>query len=594
MNGPCGSYPAPNPGRSTAHARGRLALPSALLALLLTAPAGPATAALQISGASDAQAANIRLLTSLADLDCAAPAWLVRLRYRQLDADVRRALEGLGHYNASWEHTLTFSEECWDVELAVVAGPPLVVREITFTVSGDAEDDTNLTSLASSSGLAPAQTFSHAAYGNLKRAVTARAAERGYFDGEFLRAAIDVHVAENAADIELAYDSGRRYPYGELTLSQDLLNEDLVLRYAQWVPGEPYTASGLAALSDRLQSSGYFDQVIVEPIVPDAYGPVDVVAKLDGHGRATYSVGAGYSTDIGPRLRSGYEDRRVNARGHQLSGDLTVSPVLSEISATYRRPLADPTIEWLSYNVGFQAEDTDTAEAESITAGLRRVRRLGGGWLRTDSFRLVVEDYTVGSVTDRARLVLPGVAFGRERSDDPINPSNGYRLSLTARGTSEALGSSTEFVQLLADAKWVRSLGSGYRVLTRLGLGVTFEQDFSELPPSVRFFAGGNESVRGFGFETLGPTDEDGVVIGGSQLATASVEVDRNVYRSVALAAFVDAGNAFDGDNIEARVAAGLGVKWRSPVGPLRLYVARPLNFDERDLRIHISLGPDL
>ncbi len=127
-----------------------------------------------------------------------------------------------------------------------------------------------------------------------------------------------------------------------------------------------------------------------------------------------------------------------------------------------------------------------------------------------------------------------------------------------------------------------------------MSFGTTLKDNFDELPPSVRFFAGGNESVRGFGFEQLGPEDSEGLVIGGSHLLTASLEFERSFYKQFSWAAFVDAGNAFDGTQIEARVGAGLGLKWRSPLGPLRVYLAHPLNYSTRAVRLHISLGPDL
>ena len=565
------------------------------LAFGLIATVAPASAELVLSGTNDAQAANIRLLSQLDELECDAAPWLIRFRFERLNAEIARALEGLGFYSATWDTSLRFDETCWRAVADIAPGPPLLLREFSYRVAGEAAADPALGALAEGSALVPDAPFDHAAYGRLKRQVTALAAERGYFDGVFRRAAIDVYRDLNVADVELDFDSGARYHFGALNIEQSLLDEELVRRYTRWTQGEPYSAGALAALSDRLQSSGYFNQVIVEPLVPESYGPVNVVARLEGSGRATYSVGAGYSTDVGPRLRVGYEDRRVNSRGHQLSGDLIASPVVSELSATYRQPLADPTVEWLSYTVGIRGEDTDTAEADSLTAGIRRIRRLGRGWLRTDSLELIVSDYTVGSVEDRARLVMPGTAISRERSDDPINPSRGYRLTLAVRGTARAIGANTRFLQVTADGKWITSIGEHYRLIARTSLGLTAERNFEELPPSVRFFAGGNESVRGFAFETLGPTNADGVVVGGTQLAVASLEVDRHIAGNLALAAFVDAGNAFDGSDIDARVAAGLGIKWRSPVGPLRFYVASPLNDDDaRDVRIHVSLGPDL
>lgn len=558
------------------------------------AMAQPACADLAVVGASPVAADNIRLVTALDELPCDAPPWLVRVRFEQLDDDIRRALAGLGYYQATWQTQLDFEQGCWHASVAVQQGMPVLLRHFAFELAGDGSADANLAALTQADGFASGTALDHERYRALKRSINAFAAERGYFDGEFSHAAIDVYVDDNVADIDLRYDAGRRYVFGDLIIEQDLVDADLIYRYAAWEPGAAYSATRLATLNQRLQSSGYFTEVVVEPTIPDTYGPVDVVARLSGDPAPTYLIGAGYSSDIGPRFSAGYENRRVNRRGHQLHGDLSVAPVRSELSATYRRPLRDPSIEWLSYTLGAQAEDTDTADSESVAVAVQRVRRLGAGWLRTDSLTLEVSDFTVGSVDDSATLLMPALAFSRERSDDPIYPRRGGRLVLSARGAAEALGSSSEFLQLRADARWIRALTRRIRLLSRASLATTYAPDLEELPPSVRLFAGGNESVRGFGFETLGPRDADGVVVGGAHLAVASIELDYELPRGFAVALFADGGNAFDGTTVDARLAAGLGIKWRSPVGPLRFYVARPLNFDERDLRVHISLGPEL
>ena len=135
---------------------------------------------------------------------------------------------------------------------------------------------------------------------------------------------------------------------------------------------------------------------------------------------------------------------------------------------------------------------------------------------------------------------------------------------------------------------------AGGRVLIRGELGYTEVTDVTELPASIRFFAGGDSSVRGFAYESLGPEDESGDVIGGRHLATGSLEVDHPITERWHLAAFTDAGNAFNTINeFEPRHSAGLGVRWRSPLGPIRLDIARAID-EHRDWRIHLSMGPDL
>ena len=146
----------------------------------------------------------------------------------------------------------------------------------------------------------------------------------------------------------------------------------------------------------------------------------------------------------------------------------------------------------------------------------------------------------------------------------------------------------------MASAKWIWSLPNEARIIFRGEVGTTWKDDFNALPPSVRFFAGGDTSVRGYEYESLGPTDTDGEVIGGSSLAVASVEYEHPIVPRWSVAAFVDSGDAFDDSSFETNTGVGVGFRWQSPLGPIRVDVAKPFDGDDRGARLHISLGPDL
>ena len=271
-----------------------------------------------------------------------------------------------------------------------------------------------------------------------------------------------------------------------------------------------------------------------------------------------------------------------------------MSKVIQALVVEYRKPLTDPRSEWLSYTAGLTAEDTDTSKSEEARVGVRRSKRMSRDWMRTLALDLTYDRYDIGGVEDSSRLVLPAVLYDHKRADRDIFPTRGRRLSLELRGTAEFIGSSTTFLQAIVSGRIVRSLNEDSRLLARATFGLTAKSDFDELPPFVRFFAGGDDSVRGFGFETLGPVDDAGNVIGGSNLLVASIEYEHRLRGNFLWAAFVDAGNAFDGTDVDPAVGAGLGLKWLSPLGPLRFYLAHPLNKSDRDVRLHIRLGPDL
>jgi translocation and assembly module TamA len=262
------------------------------------------------------------------------------------------------------------------------------------------------------------------------------------------------------------------------------------------------------------------------------------------------------------------------------------------VTANYRMPIRSRS-EWLNFDAGIESEDTETAESERLEIGARRVHERRGDWTRTELLSLRVEDFVVADQASRARLLMPGVDWTRIRADNEIRPTMGSRLSLELRGANDALVSDTSFVQAVAQGKWIWSLPRGRRILVRGQVGATAKRNFEELPASVRFFAGGDNSVRGYDFEALGPLDADGKVIGGSSLAVGSFELEQPLRERWSLAFFVDSGNAFEGSRIDAQTGAGIGGRWQSPLGPIRIDLAKALD-GEREWRVHVSLGPDL
>jgi translocation and assembly module TamA len=240
-------------------------------------------------------------------------------------------------------------------------------------------------------------------------------------------------------------------------------------------------------------------------------------------------------------------------------------------------------------------EKTDTSTSDTLELGIRRVVSRRSSWQETQFLDLTVEDFEVGDIESRSRLLTPGISWYRVDADTAIRPDRGNRLGLEISAANDSLGSDTDFIQIDASGKWIWSFENRSRLLLRARLGVTRQRNFDELPASVRFFAGGDNSIRGYGFESLGPIDENGAVIGGDRLAVASIEYEVPIRRRWSAAVFIDSGNAFQSGNFEAKTGAGFGVRWQSPLGPIRVDLAWPIDDAmEDDPRLHVSLGADL
>ncbi len=566
---------------------------SLLVFLLLTA--SWARAELQVNGVNDNIARNVETYVGLAAEPCDADSRLIRRRFRKVEVEVRSALEPFGYYDPTIEKTLSIDDTCWRATVTIDTGQAVILRNTDISITTPSADSADFSDLGAPETLVPGMQLRHASYETFKEHLQVRAAERGYVEAEFSKNTIDVWPDENAADISLHYDSGPRYQFGEVRLDEDFLETSLVSAFLEFDEGMPYDSRLLNKAYADLSFSGYFSRIELLPLVEEAAdGKIPVRVLLEPADRIEYTVGAGLSTDIGPRLRAGYQNRRLNSKGHRFRTDVGLSPVIQGLTAEHRRPMADPRTEWLSYTAALAREDNDTYQGDSARVGFRRSKRISARWLRTLSLDLSYERFDLAADTQRSRLVLPAVAYDHKRADRDIFPTRGRRLTLQLSGTGEFIGSDTSFLQTVLNARIIHSLSDTSRLLARATIGFTAKSDFDELPPSVRFFAGGDESVRGFDYDSLGPKDDLGNVIGGSNLLIASVEYEHLLRGNFYGAVFLDAGNAFDTLDVNAAIGTGIGLKWLSPVGPLRLYLAHPLNQSDRSVRVHIRLGADL
>ena len=275
--------------------------------------------------------------------------------------------------------------------------------------------------------------------------------------------------------------------------------------------------------------------------------------------------------------------------------EMRLSKPERSLTTEYTIPLERPTVDYVSFGATLDAFDTETSKGNRALLNASHSIGLENGWRRTLSLEYLFEDFEVGAQDDNARLLVPGITWSRVKGGGKDYIRRGMRLSLHAEGASDALLSTANYIQLYTSDKYIYAINDDWRLLTRFDLGATWVDDLLKLPPSKRFYAGGDNSVRGFAFEDLGPRDDNNDVVGGRYLAVGSLEVERHLQGKWSAAVFIDAGNAFD-INYPAETAygAGFGLRWRSPVGPIRFDLARGHVMDEQTLRLHIVLGPEL
>jgi translocation and assembly module TamA len=569
----------------------------ALLTLMLasTVANGAPVPQLRVSGADAEQEQNLRAYIVLERESCTPTRLRERRLLRDADTQAAQALRALGYYAPHIEARIVHGADCWELLVTVDPGPRAQISRVDLQLRGEGLEDPILAAILADPGLAAGDPVRHDQYDRLRSRLLRAAADRGFLDASLDRSELRVDPAAGSAEVILHLDSGPRYRFGPITLEQSFLDPRFVERLFPFAEGDPYSSSQLIALQRRLADSGYFEAVRVRPQLDRVSSlAVPVLAEVSPRPRTAYELRLGASTDTGPRFGASLERRYANRRGHRYGAELDASARRSGMGFHYEIPLRDPLRDALRLSGSLLTEDTGSSRSDRAQVGVNRIQHQPSGWQVTQGLRYEYEDYTVAGVSDITRLLIPSYRLYRVRADDPVSPRSGYRIDLLGQGAARSLASSTDFVQGRAGAKWIEGLGQG-RLLLRGEAGVTVSDSLQDLPGSLRFFAGGDTSVRGFGYQKLGPKDAEGRVTGGRHLLVGSVEYDHPLGESAwGLAVFLDAGNAFDRfDDYRLKGGGGVGLRWRSPVGPLRLDLAHAPDSDD-SFRIHFTLGPDL
>lgn len=512
---------------------------------------------------------------------------------KRADQKIDQTMRALGYYHAEWQTAIVTEDACWRLRINITPGDPVMIASVNIELLGEAREDSEFIRFLEQPPLQAQTQLNHEAYESLKQALINLAQQRGYPQGHFKQRKLLVSRSENRAEISLIYDSGPRYRFGAIAFDETELNPDFLLGFAPFTDTTPFDVTLLSQFQQALLNSGYFSQVSVLQLTPDPeqlHIPIQVNATAAP--QYSISLGLGVATDTGPRGSISFDNKRANRRGHQYQALLQLSEVKSSFELDYDIPLADPVRERAKFEFGWGEITTDTSESETWTFGVSKTAAISNRWLQTVQLFYQTEDFNIAGENKQTQMVVPGIGWRASHSDNPIYPTSGWRLQSSIRGAAEELASDLSFVQFHGSAKYIRGLGRG-RILTRLEAGATLVNQFDDLPASFRFFAGGDSSIRGYDYEELGPTNEEGEVVGGRHLLTASLEYDYPVYRKYYLAAFYDAGNAFNNHDFAAKHSLGFGVRWRSPIGPIRLDFAFPLH-DQQTFRLHLSMGPDL
>ncbi len=519
----------------------------------------------------------------------------VRRLFDRGDEQIKEALQPYGYYDATVEGELTEKEpDAFFANFRVELGDPVLVRSSDVRIVGDATELPEVRGALEAFEPRIGEPLDHAAYENSKTAIDTQLNALGYFDTELVEHRVEVVRSAHAADIRLQWNSNERYRFGDVAFSEAQFPESFLQRYVPWKEGDFYSAAELLTLQQRLVDADYFSSVSIQPDLEKLENErVPIEALLIPAKRTVYTAGVYVSTDTGPGVRLGFDRRWVNKRGHKLGGQIEYSQRLQQVGASYRIPVPDER-RMYTFSGGYRDEETDTSRSRMARLSGTQVTEQWNDFTRTLGLHYLNGDFEIAHQQQSSNLLFAEGLLTRKRADDLLFPTRGLSLLYGVRLAAEQLLSDTSFAQIRAEAKWVRPAGKRGRLILRAAAGAMVVDNFDALPPELRFFAGGDRSVRGFDYQAIGETNAEGGVIGGKYLTVVSTEYEHYFVDNWGAAVFVDAGDAYSSE-LHANIGAGVGLRWRSPVGLVRLDLAVPVVSDlEEGLRVHVVIGPDL
>jgi len=565
---------------------------SGLCIVLLCPSFASAEVRLDVKGLNGELEDNVALY--IQQIDKSEYAASSRFEY-QVEDEIKQGIMPFGYYNPSVDFTQKKSGDDTTIIAIVDKGKPTKYATVNFVIKGEGADDPAFQVVYK---LIPdvGEQLNHATYSAIKSKLASLSMQRGYFFAQYEKRQLDIAPHSNQAFLDIEYNTGKRHYFGPVTYKGSQIQEQRLRSMLPFKEGDPYLSSQLGVYNKKLSNSGWFSSVLVKGDIKNLeQGELPIDVRLKPAKLNTIETGIGYVSDIGPRFKLGWDKPWLNDKGHSFSSDIEWSSAETDVTATYKIPLDNVEKDYYQFPMGYQKVDNEDTYSESYRFGLERHWILDSGWHRKIGLTYMFDDFTQGVQTAQTHYLVPSLSYSRTKTDrnSPIKHGNKYLISLD--GAAEDVVSDGYFARLQATGSWVQSLSTNQRGLAALRTGAIAVDNIQDLPPSLRFFAGGSNSIRGYDYDGIAPKDSGGYLMGGKYKATASLEYQYRVTGDWWVATFFDAGSVWN-ETPELYRGVGLGLRWISPVGPLRLDFAYGLDDvdDGGGFHFYFSLGPEL
>ena len=570
-----------------------------LLALLPVAAGAAETIRIVIDGVDRALADNIRSylsLTRYAERTDLTDTQVRRLADRAVD-EAADALRPFGYYDPQVRSRTVRDDATWIVRLRIKPGEPVLLGDVAIEVTGAGSEDGNLAQVIDASTVRSGARLDHPAWEKLKTDLLRTAIENGYLDAKLVTHVLEVDPPRRVADARLTLDTGGLYRFGKVTIEQDAINPEFLQGFVRFTEGKPFSGALVRSTQFALEDSYYFSSVTITPGERDpATLTVPITIHADRIKRDRYAASVGFGTDTGPRGQFTWDRRLVNDAGHRWRLQTTLSQVLQDVTFSYIIPVGDPALEKVEISTGYINQQLGGLDSERYELIVGLTQSLGQ-WQRV-LFAQVNQEITrfPGNEDTRSLLLIPGISFATQPPNFLTGWVRDQAYYFELSGSPATLGSDASYLRFYARGERVWPIQGPWFLRLRGELGTSWVDDFSELPGSQRFFAGGDRSVRGFALDSLSPKDPNAPPgsgnkgIGGRHKLVGSIEIERDLPRDLRGAVFFDTGNAFDDWNTPLEYSVGVGIRLRLPMLLIGIDVAQALSEPDKKPRLHLNI----
>jgi translocation and assembly module TamA len=525
------------------------------------------------------------------------------------------ALQSLGYYQSNI--VAVVNKTPWQLILTITLNEPTLINNIDVRVIGEAKHDAAFTSLINSQTIKQGDKLHHGKYEALKSDLHSLALQRGYLNSNLVNSSITIKENYRLADIAIVFDSGARFKFGEVTFNDFNLDPALLSSLIPFKTDDFYSTEKFHQLQNQLQATQYFGSVLAVP-----------AKKIETENAHTYSVpikvtvtpakshyidfGIGYSTDTQFRLSAGWRTPLINKYGHYQEAKIEYSAINPVGKFIYSIPWNHPVEDVLRFKITVEDDDYADLTTKFYSAQVGRAM-VKNQWNRQVYLRFHQEawQYDLNKNTpnlnwdevDDVHYFIPGVTWSRTiREGSALDPSAGFRQTYNIEGAHLDTGSDNSFFRLHGRWNYITTLKPNHRLVTRAELGAIYIDKDAQLAPSLRFYGGGDQSIRGFAYQSIGstiPSSSDPniskpIVVGGTRLMIGSIEYQYYLNNKWRVALFSDGGSVANKGEFKPVYSLGSGIHYISPVGAIKLDFAYGIDDDNKDWRIHINLGAEL